>query len=411
MLKTVEDISATKKRLHVEIPADAIESEIQNALRELRARTRLPGFRQGKAPVALIEKRYGREVEAEAVEKIIPRFYSSAVKEAEITPVANPVLESPWDFKRKSPMSLTFTVEVRPAVENLSYEGVTVEEVPTRVTDEDVETTIERLREERAVYEPTEEPAGSGDLVVVDYEGGGQSREDEVFKLGGDHMPQEFSEHLSGKRKGEDAAFEVAFPEEYVDRELAGSRVPFTVKVKDVKKGTLPPLDDEFAKDLGSEGLEALRAKVRERMEQSQRESVERMYRAEVLKRVLETNPFEAPESLVEAELGFVLKQARAQGRTDSDEVLREELRPAAERQIRASLLLQMIAEREGVEVTEEDMNRRVAELAGRLNLTPENVVKYYVARDGSLEGLQHSLLEDKVLDLLRERAVIEKGG
>jgi trigger factor len=412
MLKTLEDISATRKRLHIEIPSDAIEDEIKNSLNRLRANTRIPGFRQGKAPLALIEKRFGKDAESEAVEKAVPKFYSRALKEADITPVVQPVIEGSLEFKRETPLNFTVVVEVMPRLETLSYEEITVKEIPLEVTDSDLETTIARLREEKAVYEPSGEPVADGDLVVMDYEvrEDGKSYKDEVFKVGSDVMPESFSKNLIGLKKSGEAEFDVTFPDDHHSKEMAGREVGFEVTIKDIKKVTLPAIDDEFAKDLGYDNMEALREKIKERLEKSKEDTVARMLKAEVLKKALEDNEFEAPESLVEAELGHALNEAKAKGRKDSDEVLREELRPAAERQIRASLLLQIIGEKEGIEVGEEDMTKKISQLSTQINLTPENVMKYYVARDGSLEGLRQSLMEDKVLDLLLERAVVEKG-
>ena len=143
MIKQTEDISSTKKRISIEIPSDAIEGEIESSLNELRARTRLPGFRKGKAPLSLIEKRFGKDVEAETMERLVPKFYSEAIKEAEIVPVGRPVLEGGLELKRNEPLGLTFTVEVRPKVD-LSYEGLEVEDVPLKVEDRDVEETIKR---------------------------------------------------------------------------------------------------------------------------------------------------------------------------------------------------------------------------------------------------------------------------
>jgi trigger factor len=412
MLKTLEDISATKKRLHIEIPHDAIEEEITNSLNRLRASAKLPGFRQGKAPIALIEKRYGRNAEAEAVEKVVPEFYSRALEEANITPVVQPMIESALDYEKNSPLNLTVVVEIMPEIENLSYEGIKVKEIPVEVKDSDIDMTLTRLQEEKAVYEPSDNPVTEGDLVVIDYEttDGGKSFKDEVLKVGSEHMPEAFSRNLDGMNKSEEKEFEVTFPDDYHAKEMAGKKVGFKVTVKDIKKVDLPAIDDEFAKDLGQDDLEALKAHIKERLEKSKEDTVQKMMKAEVLTKTLEINKFDAPESLVEGELGQVVQEARAKGRKEPDEALKDELKPAAERQIRASLLLQIIGEKENITVNEEDMKKKIHYLSVQLNLSPENVMKYYVARDGSLEGLRQSLIEEKVLDLLLEKATVEKG-
>lgn len=408
-MKAVEDISATKKRLSIEIPAEAIEGEIVNSLNYLRKKTRVPGFRQGRAPMAIIEKRFGKDAEAEAVEKIIPQFYSAALKEADLTPVTRPVIEGGVDFQRKKPLSLTFTVEIRPRVENLRYEGIRVKDLPVAVSDADVEDALKRLQAERAAYEPTGEPVSEGDLVTLDYEVEGRSFEDQVFQVGGGQMPADFSKNLLGIGKSETKEFSVSFPEDFRVGELAGKSPLLKVAVKEIKRANLPAIDDDFAKDLEFDDLAALKGRIRERLEASKKEAASNIMKAEAMKGVMEAHSFEAPESLVEEDLHYRVAEARAQGRKEDDGALREEFRAAAEKNIRASLLIQMIGEKENVEVTEEDMRGRIAALAVRLRLSPENVIKYYISRDGSLEGLRQGIFEDKVLGLILERAEVVK--
>jgi trigger factor len=412
MLKSVEDISATKKRLSIEIPSDAIENQIKTSLDLLRRKTKIPGFRPGKAPVALLEKRYGKDVEAEVMEKLIPSFYSEALKDADITPVTQPAIEGGVDFKRNAPLSLTVTVEVRPKLETLSYEGIEVKEVPVTVGDEDVEKTLERLREDRASYEPSAEPVADGDLLVLDYAAGdgGEPVKDYVFKVGSPAMPEAFSAGLLGAKKSEPVTFEMEFPGDFPVEGLAGAKENITATVKEAKKVNLPALDDEFAKDLDFDNIEELRKHIREKLEESQQKSIANMMKAEILKKILESHEFEAPASLVDGEISHLVASARAQGRKDEPEdELKEELRPDAERNIRASLLLQMIGEKEGLDVTEDDLKEKLVSLSGQFGLSPENVMKYYISRDGSLEGLRNSVFEDKVLDLLLDRAEIQK--
>ncbi len=411
MLKTVEDISATKKRLSIEIPSEAIEKEIMSSLDYLRKKTRLPGFRPGRAPMALIEKRFGKDVEAEALDKVIPAFYSEALKEADIRPVTQPSIEGGVDFKRNSPLSLTLTVEVRPEIEGLDYEGLKVRDIPADVEDSDVEGTLGKLRQDRAVYEPSGGPVKEGDLVVMDYEikGRNEPSRDQVFMVGSEQMPREFSDRLIGMDKGREEEFEVTFPDGFRLEELAGKKETLRVSVKEVKNVTLPALDDEFAKDLEFDDMDSLKAHIRQRLEKSKKEAVANMLKAEIMKKLLDAHDFDAPVSLVEEQLGHLLAQARAQGGQEDDETLRKELLPEAGRNVKASLLIQAIGEKEGIKATEEDVKERAVSLSGRLGLSPENVIKYYVSRDGSLEGLKHSIYEDKVLDLLLERAEVEE--
>jgi trigger factor len=415
MLKTVEDISATKKRLKIEIPSEAIESEIQSGLRGLQRRAKIPGFRPGKAPLSIIEKRFGRDVEGDVMEKLLPEYYASALKEAKLTPVSRPVFEAQPELKRNSPMEMTLTVEIRPDIKDLKYEGVKVKDIPVGVEDEEVDESLNKLREKRAVYEPAEEAAAHGDLVVLDYETSGEGEDgneykDQTYKVGHGVMPEEFAKEVAGMKKGESKEFRVTFPEDFPSPDVAGKEVGFKVSVKEVKKPVLPEIDDELAKDVGFDNLGALKGHMAEQIRQRKEDTVRKMQKAEVVSKILADHPFDAPESMVEAELERLVMEARHSGRKESDDALAAELRPAAENHVKASILLDTIGEKEGVQVADEDAKRKVEEQAARIGMTPENIMKYYISRDGSLEGLKHELFEEKVLGLLLERADISKG-
>lgn len=415
MIKSIEDISSTKKRLTLNIPAEVIEQEIQKSLAYIRQNSRFSGFRKGKVPMSIVEKKYGKDAEGEAVEKVIPKYYSDAIKESGLQPINNPSLEGGIDFKRNADLGLTLTVEVRPEIKELKYDSLTITDVDAEIGEKELEGTMERLRQDKASYEPTDEPATEGDVVIMDYKSkeDDKSYEGEVFKLGTELMPEAFTKNLTGKKKGEKAEFDVEFPEDYYATEMAGQKRNFTVEIKEVKKMSLPALDDELAKDLGFDDLGALREQVKERLVESKVSTIKKMQKAEILQKLVEAHEMDAPESLVEGEVENLLAQARGRAQASGQEVdenkLREEYKPTAERNVKASLIIQEIGEKEGVEVTEEEMQERVVALAQSVNMTPENIVKYYVSKDGSLEGLKQSVSEDKVMEMLVERADKEK--
>lgn len=411
MIKSIEDITSTKKRLSIEIPADAIEQEISKSLAYIRKNASFSGFRKGKAPLQLVEKRYGKDAESEAIEKIIPKYYSEALKESDLKPIGQPTLEGSLDFKRNTDLGLVLTVEVHPEIKDLKYDSLKVTEVSVEVGEEAVGEMLERLRQDKASYEPTDEPAGDGDVVIMDYhiKEDDKSFEGEVYKLGTELMPVEFTKKLSGKKKGEKAEFEAEFPEEYYSKDLAGQKRTFSVELKEVKKMSLPGLDDDLAKDLGFDDLASLTERVKERLEESQKSTMVKMQKAEILQKLVEAHEFDAPESLVEGEVENMLSQVRgraqASGETVDEEKLREEYASNAERNVKASIIIQSIGEKEGIEVGEQEMNEKVMDLAASVNMSPENIVKYYVSKDGSLEGLRQSVFEDKALEMLIEKA------
>jgi trigger factor len=412
VLKALEDISATKKRLKIEIPAEAVESEIQKALTDVQRKTSLPGFRPGRAPLSLIEKKFGKNVEAEVLERMVPEYYAMALRERDLKPVSGPVVEENFDFKRNTSLALTVTVEVRPQVEPLRYDDLTVREIPVEAADDEVTKVIRNLAEERASYEPVESPIQEGDLVTIDYDTGDSETSacDAVVKMGSGPYPEEFFSGLTGRSKEDSVRIAATFPEDS-PTPFAGKRQDFTVTVKEVKRRTLPDIDDEFAKDLGTDNLEALKEKVRDRLLASKTREADRMKQKELLDGLVESHTFEIPESLLETELSGVIGEVLASGRENrSEEVLREEFKPVVERNIRGSIILEIIGEREGITVSEEELRNEILGLAQAFQMPPENVIKYYTARDGSLERMKRNIFERKVLAFLLSKATTTEG-
>lgn len=410
LLKALEDVSSTKKRLKIEVPAEAIESEIKRGLNEAQKMARIPGFRPGKAPMYLIEKKFGKQIEADVLEKIVPEYYFKAIKEANITPVSEPVIEESFDFKRNEPISMTVFVEVMPRVENLDYENVTVKEVPVEVRDEEVDAVLNRLAEERATYESIDDAVNAGDLVTIDYTVEGTVSTDVVLKVGSGPYPQEFFDGLIGKKKDEEFIIEASFPEDS-QTQFAGKTPKFEVKIKDIKRRNLPDIDDEFAKDLGFENIGQLKDRVKENIITSKNRDAERTKQREILDKLIESHSFDVPEVMLNAEISGIIGEVRAAGNDQrTDEEIREEIKPHAEKSVKASILMELIGKKEGINVSDEDMKEEILNIARRAYISPEDVIKYYTAKDGSLEGLKQSIFEKKVLNFLLSKAKIEKG-
>jgi trigger factor len=416
MLKTVEDISTTKKRLKIEIPQETIEREIQSGLKGVQRKAKIPGFRPGKAPISIIEKRFGKDVEGDVMERLVPEAYNNALKEANIKPVGRPELENKLEINRSAPLEMTLTVEIRPEVKDLKYDGVKLKEIPVEVKDEEIDDALNNVRQQRTVYEPTEEAAKHGDMAVLDYETTEEGKEpqefkDQTYRLGHGVMPEEFSKALEGMKKGESKEFKITFPEDFPSKDVAGKEVAFKVAVKEVKKPELPEIDDEFAKDLGFDDLAALREHIKAQITQSKENSAKKMQKAEVVSKIIADHSIDAPESMVEAELQRLVAEAKQGGREkEDDDALRAEFKSKAETQVKATILLDIIGEKENVEVKEEEIRQKVEAVAAQIGMTPENIMKYYVSRDGSMDGLRNEVFEEKVLDLLLERADIVKG-
>ncbi|MGE5893647.1 MAG: trigger factor [bacterium] len=412
MVKNIENISETKKRLQVEIPADVIETKIQESLGEVRQRAKIPGFRQGKVPVAIIEKRYGQQVESEVVEKLVSEYYAKAIEEAKLHPVAYPAFEK-TDFTRKHPLEMTFTVEVMPEIGNLQYEGIVVRDEDIEVAEEEVESVLMRTRAEHVKYESLDRPVEDSDLVTLDYDIVEESikREGQVVKVGSDQFPKELSEQLRGKSKGDTFEVVLTFPGDHPS-EFKGKTLTFTGSIKEIKVLSVPDLNDEFSTKLGYQDIPALKEAIRNEIVGAKKTHLRKKQIVELIEKLVDTHDFPVPESMLESEIVSLLTAAKTkeENKDKDDAKLREELLPEARRNAKAAILLNIIGKRENISVTEEDMKEKILELSRSTFIPPQNLIQMYMSRDGSLEGLRYGVYREKVADRIHAKAKVEKG-
>ncbi|MEC4675496.1 MAG: trigger factor [Nitrospirota bacterium] len=435
MSTTIEDLSSTSKRLKVEIPADVIEKEYKSSLDNIRQRARIPGFRPGKSPVSLIEKKFGDDIRSDLVDRLVPEYLSKVIKEADLTPVTMPRLESALDIKRNEPLIFSFTIEVRPVIGELNYTGLKVEEIETALDDSEIEDTLKGLQQERAVYEVVEREIKGDDLLVIDFEkldeSGGNvlsSGKDQVMDLSGNLTPPGILENLTGKKKGD--VVEIDLPSfeggDKADESEQEKGNTIRITIKEVKEKNLPGIDDEFARDFGCDTLDALREKIREGLLLAKKGSAEKQQKEKLYDILVESHEFDVPESLLEKELERLVvneklsrkkskdlvSESRAEtGDEDNDDSgIVEEVRPKAVNNVKASILLDMIAEKEGITVTDEEMGMKLGILARELKTTPEVVKNLFVTKDGSLDNFRYKIRDEKVLDVILSKAEITKG-
>ncbi len=409
MQKTVEDINSTKKRFVVEIPAEVLEKRIEEALRSLGRTMKIPGFRPGKAPLSLLERRFGKDVEADVLERVVSEYYVKAIKEEALYPVAAPVFEE-YDYKRRMPLKMTFTVECLPEIEDLKYEGYTVKDETVEVTDEEVENTTRRLQAEKSSYELVEDAVSEGDLVVVDFEIVEEEQEvsGQFIKVGSEIIPREISDALIGRKAGEAFEARAPFPDDYANKNFAGKTLTLKGTVKEVKRLKQAELDDAFAKDLGYEDLGTLKEAVRESIQKVKAEMIEKGQKAVLVDQLVDGHDFDVPESLLETELLMLVEEEKKR-RPDADaDQLQEELKKRAVRNVKANILLDLIAEKENVDVTEGELKARIAELASSMYLSPENFVEMYLKSDAAMGLFRQNLVRDKALDVVLQKAVKE---
>ncbi|RME67335.1 MAG: trigger factor [Nitrospirae bacterium] len=406
MDKKVEQVSPTKKRFTVEVPADVVEERIINSLKKIGRTAKIPGFRPGRAPLSILDKRFGKDVEREVLEELIPEVYSQVVQEEKVSPVAPPRFED-YQFERKSPLRMTFTVEHRPEIEGLNYENLEVTDEEITIEEEEIERILKSFAAERAKFNDVERPAQKDDIVIIDYEivETGQKTEKQMVQIGNKNVPTPLSEALTGKNKGEEFEAKVDFPEDFQNEDLAGKTVTFKGVVKEIKEVKIPELNDELAKDAGFKDFEELKEKARESLTRAKKQALEEKQKDEIMEELLKRHDFPLPESMVEEELNYLINQEKQQNPDASEDQLAEQLKERAERNVKATILLDVIAEKENITLTEDEIRERIMKVSYEMHMTPEVFMQLYMQDPENYYRFKESLKREKALNLLLERA------
>ncbi len=421
MLKQVEEPTPTTRKLRINIPSSVIEEEITNAYNKLRASAKIPGFRIGKVPHAILERKFGKDIEAQVIEKIVPEFYSKAIKEAQILPITYPNIDGEIELVKNQPLSFTATVEIKPEVKDLNYEGIVLKERTFSVEENEVETATKALQESKALLKVSEGPIKEGDVAIIDCDAFIDGKEvnelksrDYSFVLGSQVLPKEFTDVLSDKKRGENFEIKINFDSAHPNKTIAGKEALFKVSIIELKEKVLPQLDDEFVKGFNCSNMEELRKNINENIHKRKKSQINNEYKKELIEHLSSRHNFEVPNSIVNKELEFLIGEAKQNAirrgePIKTDEELMKEYEPAAYKNVKVILILEAIGKKEKTEVSEDDVKQAINEIAAQHELKPEEVTKLYIAKDGSLDGLKNRLFTDKVLDIVVSKAVITK--
>jgi len=413
-----------KKELVIEIPVDVLRKESENVTAQYQRTARIPGFRRGHAPATLVRQHFRDAIRKQVVQSLVPKFFDRAVKEQKLAVVGEPRFED-LKFDDEQPLTCKAMFEVLPEFELGDYKNLEAEEDPGTVTEADVDQALEELRQGAATYEVVEDrPADNDDYVLVSYQGrdvkepGAPPLEarDAVVHLGGKGTVAAFSANLRGAKSGEVREFDVPYPDDYPQKSLAGKTFRYRVEVQSIKKKVVPAVDDELAKSVSeSETLADLRVKLRAELETRRRHQVEKVTMSKLLEQLVNRGQFPVPQALVEAQLDHkienIVTRLVAQ-RIDprSTEIdwrkLREESRPEAEKEVRGSLILERVAEAEGIEVTEEEVDELVRATAEERH-EPPAALKTRLTREGTLDRVKSSRRSQKALEFIYRNAKI----
>lgn len=410
----VRDSGVWQKTLTIEVPADELDADFEAVIEDYRRKASIPGFRKGKVPRNVLEQQFGHSLEHDVLERAVKRSYESAVRESRLEPISYPEIER-ISFDRGKPLTYEAKVEVKPDVTPKNYEGLELPSRDTEVPDEAVEKALEDLRERAAQWVDVDRPAQAEDALLVDYarlNAKGKpvrrsEQKDAQIELSASGLLPEFKTHLVGRKAGDRVTFDVAYPADFGNEELRGRAVTFAVEVKAVRERRVRELNDQLAVEVaGMRDLAELRARIRLNMEGESRLALQREQDEALADQLVEKNPFELPESMVNEYLEDLLQRLNREGRELSDEEaerFRGEYRPHAEKRLKRDLLLDALARVENVQVTEEEIDQAMRAAAqGELN---EAETERLLRHEGQRDRVRAHLSERKAMALLRERA------
>jgi len=408
--------------LEIEVEPERVEKALDRAYRQLVARTKVPGFRPGKAPRAMLERYLGRDaLMSQALDRLVPEVYQEAARQEDVDPIDLPELE----VVTTEPLVVKATVPVRPTIDLGDYRQVRVPREPVEVSQERVEQALEELRHRYAVLEPVERPAQWGDVLRADVTGTVgdvaivdqkdaefQLREGQTVSLPG------LAERLLNLAKGVETEVEVPVPADFADPKVAGGTARYRIFIHEIKEEKLPALDDSFARQVGESfpSLAALRERIESDMRQMEEEAALHRYHDQVLAALEERATLEFPPVLAEREMERLLRDERVasggraasgpdverylreQGR--SEEELRQELKPLALERVRRSLILTQVAEAENIDVSDTEVDQEVERLVSSAGPQAEEVRRFFAGADGR-DAIRRRLLTRRTLDCL----------
>ncbi|MCL1980799.1 MAG: trigger factor [Proteobacteria bacterium] len=419
----VEQLSELTRKLTITLPKETVEPALTKAYAKINKEVKLRGFRRGKIPQGVLENNFKEQTQAEVGEKLVQESYFDAIEKQALDPVVHPEITE-HTFKDDGTFVYVAMVDVKPQIELKEYKGLEVEKVALVVQEEEIDKEVELLRRHQAALQTAGEGHGIAmdDVAVVDFQGfhNGKAMKEvhnENFSvdIGMHRLGKDFEEKLIGLKKGDKTLYEITFPGDYPNPVLAGKNVEFKVDVKDVKVRILPTLDDEFAKDIKPEldTLAGLREDIRQRLQQAKEDALRGDLDDKIMHKLIELNPFEVPQRLVNYEIQEMIKQSeenlKRSGLTFESAGIKlddlvEKNREVAVKRVKGDFLLKRIAEVEEIKIADEDIQRGYQRIADQYNMSLDEVKKYFKRREEILPFM-NELHNEKVLNFLREQA------
>lgn len=426
----VKDLDKVRKELTIEVDQDVFDKAVQDAYKEQKNKIAIPGFRKGKAPKALIEQHYGKDFfYYDAAEKVVYPAYLEAIKDNDaIKPIGEPSFDVE-QLELDKPFIFKVVVDTKQEVALGDYKGIALEKLDTEVSDEMVEAELKRAQDRTALLEDAPEGASveQGDSVTLDFEGKkdgvafeGGTAENYDLVIGSNSFIPGFEDGMVGMKVGETKDIPLTFPEEYHAEDLAGQEVVFTVTVKDIKRKALADLDDEFAKDVSEfDTLDEYKEDIRKELTKQVEESTQNQYKNKITEKVVEDSDVIAPQSLVEKETDNYINEMAYSMRNQGIELeqylqltggdmegLRGEFKKRAEESVKATIVLEAIAEAENITVDEEEVEAEFDRLADMYQMKKEDIKRAFIMQ-GQGDSISRNMILEKTIDFLLDNAKI----
>ena len=425
-IESTEPSNPCQREIAVEIPADVVKAETDTLVNRYQKLARIPGFRKGKVPASIIRQRFAEDLKNDVVEALVPRYFREEAKKQNLAPVSQPRVTD-LHVQEGEPLRFKASFEILPEFKLAPYDDIRVSTIDTTVTDEDIETAVNNLRQQHATYSAVEEdrPLADGDFAVVSFKGTPKEGDadakpvevDEIMvEIGGQNTIPEFTENLRSVKSGETRTFDVKYADDFSDKRLAGKSMTYEVNVKGIKTRSVPELTDDFAKELGAElnTVDDLRNRLRENMKAEKEHEAQHQGKDKLVEELVKRNDFPVPEAMLNEQIDIRLERGlralAAQGMRTEDmkrmdfSRLRAGQQEAALREVKASLILEQIANEEKIEVSDEEFDHEIEALATQSKQTVEQV-RARLTQDGGLDRIRHRLRNEKTLDSLYRRS------
>ena len=419
MQVTEESVNGLEHKIKIQLPSADIDTAVQKKLQKLSKEVKLNGFRPGKVPMQVVQKRFGGQVRQEVLGDIINESYHNALTQENYRPAGMPSIEPVQMEDNTEEFAYTATFEVYPVIELASLSGSTIAKTDSSVNDDDLNEMIETLRGQRKIWNDVDRASEKGDQVVMDFVGSidgeefpGGSAKEAPLELGSESMIPGFEDQLVGVSKGEEKTITVNFPEDYRATDLAGKEAQFQITVHAVKTSELPEVNDDFAKEFGVEegGVEALRADIKKNMERELNQAIDKKDKEAVMDLLLEKNDFPVPGSLVKEEIGRLKKQLLDQMQApegSQPELADEMFESDAERRVKLGLLVAEVIKKNELKPDPDKVRSTIESMASSYE-DPKQVVDYYYSNQEYMQNIEGLVLEQEVTDWAMSEATVE---